>query len=122
MATYDVQRGNQTGGSDDRDDRWYLVGPGPIDKRGPGYATRADALEALLERLSGAPVDDGPALVGVAEIAGRAGKAEATVHSWRRRHGDFPEPIVRLASGPVWDWRTVAPWIARRQPGRPSKA
>lgn len=62
-------------------------------------------------------------LVGTPELAARAGVAEATVHSWRRRHADFPKPIVRLASGPVWDWREVAAWVARPRPtGRPRNA
>lgn len=65
----------------------------------------------------GAPDD----VVGVAEIALRAGVAEATVHSWRRRHADFPEPLVRLAAGPVWDWREVDDWRAGLRNGRPRR-
>jgi hypothetical protein len=61
-------------------------------------------------------------LVSVAEIAQRAGVAVATVQSWRRRRTDFPEPVVRLAAGPVWRWDTVAEWIAVPRPGgRPRK-
>ena len=59
-------------------------------------------------------------LVGVQEVATRAGVAVATVHSWRRRHGDFPEPVARLASGPVWRWSDVEAWLAVPRPsGRP---
>lgn len=64
-----------------------------------------------------------PDLVDVAAIASRAGTTPGTVHSWRRRHVDFPAPLVTLAIGPVWDWRDVAAWLGRaRRPGRPRKA
>lgn len=60
-------------------------------------------------------------LVGVAEIAERAGTTVNTVHSWRRRHpGTFPRPVQELAMGPVWRWGDVATWLARPRPvGRP---
>jgi len=61
-------------------------------------------------------------LVGVAEIARRAGVAWGTVQSWRRRHPDFPAPAARLDMGPVWWWSDVARWTSReRRPGRPRK-
>jgi hypothetical protein len=61
-------------------------------------------------------------LVSVAEIAQRAGVAWSTVQSWRRRHADFPAPLVTLAAGPVWDWADVERWIAVPRPqGRPRK-
>lgn len=64
----------------------------------------------------GLPGDD---LVGVAEIARRAGVAWSTVQSWRRRHRDFPAPVKKLDMGPVWWWSDVARWTAReRRPGR----
>ena len=57
-------------------------------------------------------------LVGVAEIAARSGHSTNTVQSWRRRHRTFPEPAADLASGPVWQWTSVAAWIGagRRTP------
>jgi len=55
-------------------------------------------------------VIDPAELVGVAEIASRAGVAKATVMSWRRRHTDFPAPVVILAGGPVWGWPAVEAW------------
>ncbi len=58
-------------------------------------------------------------LVGVAEIAERAGVAKATVMSWRRRHSDFPAPVVILAGGPVWDWRVVDAWRSKLRAGGP---
>lgn len=64
-------------------------------------------------------------LVGVTEIADRAGVATNTVAMWQRRHGDFPEPIAELAQGKVWAWRDVQPWVERQKakgPGRPKKS
>lgn len=61
-------------------------------------------------------------LVGLSEIAARSGTPLPTLKRWRRRP-DFPAPLVTLAAGPVWDWPTVAAWIAIPRPmGRPRKA
>ncbi|HXN60553.1 MAG TPA: hypothetical protein VN886_08880 [Acidimicrobiales bacterium] len=50
-------------------------------------------------------------LVGAAEIAGRLGiKQATTVHGWRRRHKDFPQPVAVLRSGLVWAWPDVERW------------
>lgn len=58
-------------------------------------------------------------LVGVAEVAARSGYSTNTVQSWRRRDRTFPEPAANLASGPVWQWSSVAAWIgAGRRPRR----
>lgn len=60
-------------------------------------------------------------IVSVTEIAQRAGTTPGTVHSWRRRHADFPAPAYELAVGPVWHWASVAEWLAkpRVRTGRP---
>jgi hypothetical protein len=133
MTRFAVQRGNQLSGSDDLADRWYIVDreADAIDKRGRGFATRAEALDMLVERVQMRGVDEAGNLtdrpdwdlVGVAEIAQRTGVAVATVQSWRRRHpDDFPAPIVQLAAGPVWSWGSVAAWVTiPRRPGRPRK-
>lgn len=67
---------------------------------------------------SGAPYgdapDDQPDLVSIAEIAARSGHPVNTIQSWRRRHPDFPAPVVRLAAGPVWTWASVGGWIDGR--------
>lgn len=65
-------------------------------------------------------------LVGRQEIAERAGTTPGMVDAWRRRHADFPAPLVTLRQGPVWDWATVAPWVERQRTapnkgGRPRK-
>lgn len=110
---FEVVEGSYTGTSDDVAGRWYTVDTEAdiIDKRGRGYATREDALEAIIERLTAWPAED--RIVGVAEIAERTGSTVNTVHSWRRRHADFPAPVATLAMGPVWLWSDVAHWIAR---------
>ena len=62
-----------------------------------------------------------PTLVGVAELADRAGVKPETVTKWRQRHPDFPTPVASLAVGDVWVWADVAPWVAARPgPGRPA--
>ena len=61
-------------------------------------------------------------LVGVAEIAERAGVKPDTVHAWRSRHPSFPSPAVVLAAGPVWRWSDVDAWLAiPRRSGRPRR-
>ena len=53
-------------------------------------------------------------LVGTWEIAERLGLAQAeTVHAWRRRHADFPEPRVRLRRVLLWFWPDVEAWARR---------
>lgn len=59
-------------------------------------------------------------LVDVTEIARRAGTSPGMVHQWRRRHADFPAPLVTLAIGPIWTWEPVKEWLDKpRKPGRP---
>ena len=56
-------------------------------------------------------------LVGAAEIAERLGLAHPqTVHTLRRRHEDFPEPIATLRTAMVWAWPDVERWA--RDTGR----
>ena len=63
-----------------------------------------------------------PDLVDLTEIARRHGTTVGTIQSWRRRHANFPAPLMVLAIGPVWDYATVRDWLARpRRPGRPRK-
>ena len=50
---YWIDRGNYVGTTDDRADRWYINRyREPIDHRGQGFATRAEALRHLTELLS----------------------------------------------------------------------
>lgn len=61
-------------------------------------------------------VTTGAEIVSVTEIAQRHGTTPGTVHSWRRRHQDFPAPLAALATGPVWRWDEVSAWLARPRP------
>lgn len=56
-------------------------------------------------------------LVGAAEIAERLSLAQVqTVHTWRRRYDDFPEPVARLKQALIWSWPDVEAWA--RESGR----
>lgn len=48
-------------------------------------------------------------LLGLAEISELYGVSKNTANSWTRQH-DFPNPIVKLAMGPVWDHDQVSAW------------
>lgn len=48
-------------------------------------------------------------LWGIAEIAAAMGVRRETVYYHRRRSG-FPEPIARLAMGPVWLADDIRAW------------
>jgi hypothetical protein len=53
-------------------------------------------------------------LVGATEIADRLGVAHVeSVHAWRRRHADFPAPVVKLQRALVWYWPDVEKWARR---------
>lgn len=52
-------------------------------------------------------------LVGLIEIAMCAGVKRNTVTSWIDRYEDFPEPVAKLAVGPVFWWPAVQAWLAR---------
>lgn len=50
-------------------------------------------------------------LVGLTEIAQRAGVQKAAVSMWRTRHETFPEPVADLHCGPVFWWPSVEQWL-----------
>ena len=57
---------------------------------------------------------DADDLVGAAEIAERLGLAQIqTVHTWRRRYDDFPEPVAQLKQALIWSWDDVDRWARR---------
>ncbi len=59
-------------------------------------------------------------LVGASEIAERLALAQPqTVHLYRRRYEDFPEPVAELRQALVWSWSDVAKWA--RKTGRLEK-
>ncbi len=54
-------------------------------------------------------------LVGLAEVAASAGVTRQAVANWRTRDPNFPDPIVELASGPVFDRSQVRSYLAHRR-------
>lgn len=51
-------------------------------------------------------------LVGIGEIAERTGVSSAAVTNWQKRHvGDFPDPLVKLSCGPIFEWKEVLAWL-----------
>lgn len=53
-------------------------------------------------------VDD---LVSATEIAERLNlKSRQAVRSWRQRYPDFPPPVAKLTSGPVWAFSDIVRW------------
>jgi predicted DNA-binding transcriptional regulator AlpA len=65
-----------------------------------------------------------PDLAGLAEVAEMLGIAKRTATKYTRRP-DFPQPIERLAAGPIWRRKDVDRWAKRTlplpRPGRPRK-
>lgn len=49
-------------------------------------------------------------LAGAAEVGYVLGVAANTVNAWRRRTNCFPEPVVQLKAGGIWDIREVIAW------------
>jgi prophage regulatory protein len=63
-------------------------------------------------------------LAGLAEVAKVCAVAKRTALSYTKRP-DFPEPLDRLASGPVWRREDVEAWAKAHLPlpqGRPAAA
>jgi len=50
-------------------------------------------------------------LVGVSEIAARAGVVRSAVTNWVERYDDFPAPVADLHCGPIYWWPHVAAWL-----------
>lgn len=62
--------------------------------------------------------------VGTSEIAERFGVSRQRVSELARNHADFPEPLARLKSGPIYDKADVDAFERgwqRRRTGRPRK-
>jgi predicted DNA-binding transcriptional regulator AlpA len=60
-------------------------------------------------------------LMGFAEVADLLGVPKRTAARYAKR-SDFPEPVRRLASGPIWVRRDVERWAKKNLPltgGRP---
>jgi len=50
-------------------------------------------------------------LVGLTEIAQRAGVQKPVVSGWRTRYTTFPAPVADLTAGPVFWWPQVQAWL-----------
>ncbi len=63
-----------------------------------------------------------PDVVGVAEVAKALGVSKQRT-SELARSADFPRPVARLASGPVWKWSAIVRYVKdwARRPGRPTR-
>lgn len=53
-------------------------------------------------------------VVGIAEVAAMAGVKPKTVSGYVARGVVLPEPLARLACGPVWDRAVIEAWVAAR--------
>ena len=63
-----------------------------------------------------------PDLVGVTELSALLGVTRQRAHAIAGRN-DFPAPVARLASGPIWTRPSVQRFLEdwQRKPGRPAK-
>ncbi len=50
-------------------------------------------------------------LVGLTEIAQRAGVQKPVVGMWRKRHPEFPVSVADLHTGSVFWWPEVRNWL-----------
>lgn len=55
-------------------------------------------------------------LAGIAEIAARFGVTRQAVCNWGVRHRHFPQPVVVLKSGPVYDMTEIVHWHKSNPP------
>lgn len=92
---------------DDDGSRWSIPAGGGEKER---FVGDAELLEPL-DVPSTVPSSLQIVLVGVPEIAARAGVKTDTVRKWRQRHDDFPRPLADLAAGPVWSLEAVERWL-----------
>ena len=90
--------------------RWLTThaSTAPADRRRHVLAQPTGPLDGRA-RPSSLPV------VGVAEIAARAGVQNSTVCNWRQRYAArdprFPASVLELAMGPIFWWPDVERWL-----------
>lgn len=62
-------------------------------------------------------------LGGIAEISAEFGVPRSTVSMWdiRRRTTRMPEPVARLASGPIYDMAEIRRWYPNKVDGRTNR-
>lgn len=73
-----------------------------------------DSASAALPTLR----DVSPELAGLAEVAQILGITKRTAWNYTQRE-DFPEPVDRLASGPIWRRADIERWKEEHQPPLP---
>lgn len=49
-------------------------------------------------------------LAGAAEIGDVLGVHPNTVNTWKVRSNGFPQPVIQLKAGAIWDIRDVIAW------------
>lgn len=49
-------------------------------------------------------------LVGVGDLASELDESKATIVNWSRRYADFPKPLARISSYPVYSRKQVTEW------------
>lgn len=55
-------------------------------------------------------------LVSSTEVAERLGvKRLQVVHDWRRRHPEFPTPVLELGRTLIWYWPEVKAWAQKTE-------
>jgi len=54
-------------------------------------------------------------LIGLYEVAQLANVNTSAVGNWRKRHLDFPVPIMQLKSGPVFQRRQILNWLRKKE-------
>lgn len=101
-------------------DDWLTAADRAIKVIGEHVSGTILAVDVMTTDEADRRLNERPELVGVAEIAEilDVTKQRASVITQRN---DFPAPLARLASGPVWRAGAVASFKTtwRRQPGRP---
>ncbi|MET8864104.1 hypothetical protein ABZW11_14225 [Nonomuraea sp. NPDC004580] len=58
-------------------------------------------------------MDEAEFIAGAAEVGWVLGVEANTVNAWRMRQVGFPEPVVQLKAGAIWDIREVIAWADR---------
>lgn len=53
-------------------------------------------------------------LVGTEDLAKRLGVTRQAISIWRRRHSDFPMPLLDHAKIKIWYWPDVIRWVEAR--------
>jgi predicted DNA-binding transcriptional regulator AlpA len=95
------------------------LAPTYLVRQSPSYLSEAETGSPLRKDT---PMSRDYDLVGVAEVAALLQVTRRSVARYANRP-DFPEPVVRLAAGPIWRRSDVLAWDRRtpRLPGRPRR-